>query len=137
MEDLLHHPNIGAQIRSATRHSLDMSHCSPCHLKLSDGPPPAHDYPYDTARCDFHCVGKWEPALHRFAIYLLHKLNDRLARIGAALERNGLALPHPDDTDVTLRLSVDGAEYTFRLRTVRHGHLRWQGASTGVGKGHG
>ena len=76
MEDPFHHPNIGAQIRSATRHSLDVSHCSPSCLKLSDGPPPAHDYPYDTARCDFHCVGKWEPVLHRFAIYLLHKLNE-------------------------------------------------------------
>ena len=129
MEHVLHEPIPGNEIRAMLSHGLDMPHCSPCEIKLTDAPlPPLADDPYDTARCDPFCVGKWEPALRRFAIYLLHKLNDRAGDIANALERRGLRAPHRDDSIVTIRLKAGGDEFLFKLSTESHGHLHWQGS---------
>ena len=54
--------------------AASMRECSPCKLLLGDHRPAIADEPYNTASCDYVCVGKWPSALAQFAQAIDHSL---------------------------------------------------------------
>ena len=48
-------------------HAAALQECSPCQLWFGDSQAAIEDEPYNTASCDFACIGKWPAALGRLA----------------------------------------------------------------------
>ena len=118
MQNILHDQDYGPKIREFLPQPVDRPICSPCYIKLSDQPITQPDVPYDTARCEDVCIGKWGPALRRLSLYLVGKIYDYLPTIVDVVWSRGLNLPNLDDFDLEIDLTSGGRRWRFQMSTA-------------------